>query len=354
MNRWIALAAASLLLAACSEREPTTTKTSARPAPELDTHLVEPMTLAEETRLDGILEAVHRSTVASEVSARVTELPFDVDDYVEKGEVIVRFRDADQQTQMATARASLQEANAQLTEARQAFERGRELFERELIAQAELDRLTSTLESARARVSAAEAGIRAAQENLERTVVRAPYSGIVEERHIELGETAAPGQPLLTGLSLEHLRAVVEVPQSLVGPLREHGEARVILPDGSSWPATQVRISPVASESTHTFRTRVTLPEGDHQVFPGTLVKVAFKRGELEQLRVPASAVVQRSEVTAVYVVHPDHHIELRQVRLGELTPDQERIILSGLEAGERVAIDPIAAGIALKERKAE
>lgn len=353
MNRWIVLTTV-WLLSACSENEPATVDTFDRSAPDLDTYLVEPVTVAEETRLDGVLEAVHRSTVSSEVSARVMELPFDVDDYVEKGEVIVRFRDADQQAQMATAQATLQEARAQLTEARQAYERGRELVERELIAQAELDRLTATFESAQARVSAAEAGVRAAQENLERTVVRAPYSGIVEERHIELGETAGVGQPLLTGLSLEHMRAVVEVPQSLVGPLREHGEARVIMPDGSSRVATQVSISPAASEGSHTFRTRVTLPEGDYQVFPGTLVKVAFKRGELEQLRVPASAVVQRSEVTGVYVVRPDHRIELRQVRLGELTPEQERTILSGLEAGERVALDPIAAGIALKERLAQ
>ncbi|WP_036188636.1 efflux RND transporter periplasmic adaptor subunit [Marinimicrobium agarilyticum] len=354
MNRWIALIAFPLLVSACSEGEPSRADSADRPAPELDTYSVVPTTVAEETRLDGVLEAVHRSTVSSEVSARVMELPFDVDDYVEKGEVIVRFRDAEQQARMATAQATLQEARAQLTEARQAYERGRELFERELIARAELDRLTATFESAQARVSAAEAGVRAAQENLERTVVRAPYSGIVEERHIELGETAGAGQPLLTGLSLEHLRAVVEVPQSLVGPLREHGEARVILPDGTSLAATDVRISPAASEGSHTFRTRVTLPEGDHQVFPGTLVKVAFKRGEQKQLQVPASAVVQRSEVTGLYVVHPDHRIELRQVRAGELTPEGQRVILSGLDAGERVALDPIAAGIALKERQAQ
>lgn len=352
MKRWIALIA--LFLAACSDTDSPSTPAPDRTDPGLDTHLVEPARVAEETHLDGVLEAVHRSTVSSEINARVMELPFDVDDYVEKGEVIVRFRDADQQAQMATAQATLQEARAQLTEARQAYQRGQELLERELIARAEFDRLTSTFESAQARAGAAEAGVRAAQENLERTVVRAPYSGIVEERHIELGETAGAGQPLLTGLSLEHLRAVVEVPQSLVGPLREHGEARVVLPDGTSLAATEVRISPAASEGSHTFRTRVTLPEGDHQVFPGTLVKVAFKRGEQELLRVPAPAVVQRSEVTGLYVVHPDHRIELRQVRAGELTPNGQRVILSGLAAGERVALDPIAAGIALKERQAQ
>jgi len=351
MKSWIALVFMLLFLPACSEPDTSHTPAPQRSAPVLETYPVKLTTVAEETRLDGVLEAVHRSTVSSEVSARVMELPFDVDDYVEKGQVIVRFRDAEQQAHMATAQANLQEARALLTEAQQSYQRGQTLFEQKLIAQADLDRLTSTYESAQARVNAADAGIRTAQENLERTLVRAPYSGIVEERHIELGETANPGQPLLTGLSLEHLRALVEVPQSLAGPLRTHGEARVLLPDNTSLKATKVRISPAASEGSHTFRTRVTLPEGDHQVFPGTLVTVAFKRAEQNLLLVPASAVVQRSEVTGIYVVHPDHRIELRQIRTGELTPQQQRAILSGLDAGEQVALDPIAAGIALKER---
>ena len=111
-------------------------------------------------------------------------------------------------------------------------------------------------------------------------MIRAPYSGIVVKRNVEVGETVTVGRALMTGLSLEHLRAVVEIPQQHIGPLRQHRKARVILPGGRSVPATELRIPPSADPDTHTFRVLVTLPEGDYGVFPGSLVKVAFVSGE--------------------------------------------------------------------------
>jgi RND family efflux transporter MFP subunit len=321
--------------------------------PELATLTAQLQTIDRETLLDGSLEAVNRSTVAAETNARVVELPFDVNDYVKKGEVIVRFRDTEQQEQVRSAEANLHEAKARLNEARQDYERISDIYARKLIAKAQMDSATATYASARARVSAAQAALNQANERLEHMIVRAPYSGIVEERHIQLGEMATIGTPLLTGLSLEQLRALVDVPQSLIGPLREHRQARMILPDGGQLVATDVRIPPAADPATHSFPVKVTLPEGDHGLFPGTLVKVAFKRGSEQALLLPPTAVVQRSEVTATYVVRPDNRIEFRQLRTGTARADGQRPVLAGLVAGERVALNPIAAGIALKQQSA-
>jgi RND family efflux transporter MFP subunit len=325
----------------------------ASPAQALASVSVELQTIDRETLLDGSLEAVNRSTVAAETNARVIELPFDVNDYVKKGDIIVRFRDTEQQEQVRSAEANLREAQARRNEARQDYERISDIYARKLIAKSQLDSATATYASARARASVAQAALNQANERLEHMLVRAPYSGIVEERHIQLGEMATLGTPLMTGLSLEHLRALVDVPQSLIGPLREHRQARVILPDGGQLVATEVRIPPAADPATHSFPVKVTLPEGDHGLFPGTLVKVAFKRGSEQALLLPPSAVVQRSEVTATYVVHPDHRIEFRQLRIGTARADGQLPVLAGLVAGERVALEPIAAGIALKQQSA-
>lgn len=311
-------------------------------------------TVAAEQVLDGVVEAVNRSTVSAQTSGRVVELPFDVDDYVEQGEVIVRLRDREQQARLERARANLEEAQARLAQAEAEFERIREVYEQGLVSSSEMDRARAEYESARARVEAARAALEEARQQVEHTVVRAPYAGIVVARHVEIGETATVGQPLMTGLSLEHLRVLVQVPQQHITALREHQAARVLLPGGGSLAAQALRIFPYADEGTHTFRVRVTLPEGQHGLYPGMLVKTAFISGSAERLLVPGAAVVHRSEVTAVYVRDADGRLHFRQVRTGTPRDDGRVPILAGLEAGETVITDPVAAALALKRRGAE
>jgi RND family efflux transporter MFP subunit len=272
-----------------------------------------------------------------------------VGDYVPKDAVIARLTDSEQRARVEAARGTLAEARARLTEARLNYDRTKDLQQRQLIARAELDRAAATLDSAEARLEAAQAALDEAEEQLGYTVIRAPYAGTVVERHVQMGETVTPGRTLLTGLSLEHLRVVVEVPQQHIGPLRVHERARVLF-NGSSVEASELRIPPKADVATHTFRVLVSLPEGDHGVFPGTLVKVAFVSGETERLLIPAGALVERGEVTGVYVV-ADDRVSLRYVRTGTPTADGDVPILSGLHDGDRVATDPIAAGIAYKSR---
>lgn len=305
--------------------------------------------VTEEQVLDGVVEAVNRSTVSAQTTGRIVELPFDVDDYVEQGEVIVRFRNNEQKARLEGARANLEEARARLSQAEAEYERIRRVFEQDLVSRSRMDQARAEYESARARVEAARAAVEQAREQFEHTIVRAPYSGIVVTRHVELGETATMGQPLMTGLSLEHLRVLVQVPQRHVRALRQHQSARVLLPEGGSVGAASLRIFPYADEGTHTFRVRVTLPEGQHGLYPGMLVKTAFVSGRVERLVVPGPAIVRRSEVTGVYVRDGDGRLHFRQVRTGSPLDDGRVPVLAGLEAGETVVTDPVAAAVALK-----
>jgi len=317
-------------------------------AETLPTTTAQAATVAQERSFDGIVEAVHKSTVSAQVSARIEELPFDVDDYVERGDVIVRFRSQAAAADLKQAEAASKEATARLRESKSNHGRIEQLFAQNRISKADMDRATADLQSAQARVDAAEGALNAAREQYENTVVRAPFSGIVETRHVEIGEMASIGTPLMTGLSLEHLRVVVDVPQSEISALRRDGEAHVDLPNGETLETRELRIFPYADPATHTFRVRLRLAEGQHGVYPGMWVKVRFKTGEQEALLVPESAVVQRSELTALYVLGEDGAPRLRQVRLGRQLEDGMRVIQAGLEAGETVVTDPDLARLAL------
>lgn len=297
---------------------------------------------------DGRIEAVNQATVSAQTSGRIAELPYDVNDFVDAGKVIMRFTDTEQRAALTRAQASLEEGVARYAQAEQEFERVSSMFENGTVSQARFDQSKANRDASQARLNAARSGVETAKEQLEYTVVRAPYAGIVAKRHVEIGELVSPGQALITGLSLQSLRVNVDVPQSMFHSVRTIGKAFVYVGD-ERIAGEEMTFFPVADTVANTFRVRVDLPEGSATLYPGMFVKVGFVVGETSRLLVPANAVVRRSELSAVYVV-TDDRVLLRQVRLGRRYGDSIEV-LAGLSEGESVATDPVSAGIFLKEQ---
>src|SRR5690606_3697124 len=263
--------------------------------------------------------------------------------------VIMRFTSVEQRAALRQAQASLEEAEARFDEAEREHERVAGMFRNETVSRARFEQAQANRDAAEARLEAARSAVATAEEQLAYTEGRAPYAGIVSARHVEVGELVSPGQALMSGLSLESLRVNVDVPQSMFEPIRDIGRAFAYA-DDERIPAESQTFFPVADPATNTFRVRVNLPDGSARLFPGMLVKVGFVVGETQRLLVPADAVVRRSELTAVYVVG-DERVMLRQVRIGrQYGADVE--VLARLDAGEEVALDPVAAGIHVKERQ--
>ncbi len=296
---------------------------------------------------DGRIEAVNQATVSAQTSGRIAELPFDVNDFVDAGAVVMRFTDTEQRAALTRAQAALEEARARLDEASQEFERVSNMFDNGTVSKARFDQAKANRDASQARLNAARSGVATANEQLEYTVVRAPYAGIVSKRHVQLGELVSPGQPLISGLSLQSLRVNVDVPQGMFHAVRTIGKAFVYV-DDARIAAESLTFFPVADAAANTFRVRVNLPDGAATLYPGMFVKVGFVVGETRRLLVPADAIVRRSELSGVYVVQGDA-VALRQVRLGRSYGDTVEV-LAGLDEGETVAVNPVAAGIWLKE----
>jgi len=339
--RLISLAAvAAALLSACGAE---TAAPVARAPVAFETLEVALETSPRERAWDGVVEAVNQATLSAQTAGRVLELPFDVNDYVEAGQVVVRFTDVEQVSARRRASAAMSAAQAAAAEAELSYRRTEELVAKQLLARATLDQARARRDAARAALESARAGISEAGEQVDYTVIKAPYSGILTERLVEVGESVRPGQALVSGLSLDRLRVNVEVPQSDIQAIREQGTAAVLLPDGRRIEASGLVIFPYADPKTHSFRIRVELPEAKTGLQPGMTVKTAFKTGEAQRILIPASALVSRSEVTAVYEVDPANRVGLRQVRVGHRVGDRIEI-LAGLSPGDRIAADPLAA----------
>ena len=185
-------------------------------------------------------------------------------------------------------------------------------------------------------------------------MIRAPYSGIVLERHIELGEIAAPGKPIMTGFSLENLRIITTVSQDDVAAIQKYRDAQIVVNQGTEalfLESKNITISQYADPKTHTFKVRIDLPSNTPNIYPGMHAKVAFVTGQQKRLLIPIKAVAYRSEVRAVYIVDEEDKISMRHVRLGDTNGDMVEV-LAGLEPGERIAMNPVDATIILKNQR--
>ena len=311
-------------------------------ASSLQSIVVQPERTPLERKLDGIIEAVNQGTVAAQTSGRVEAILYDVDDFVPAGAVIIRLRATEQRAGLLQAEAALREATAREAEAQTRYQRMADMYDRKVVPKATLDEVAANREAAVARLAAARAALQSAREGVAYTEVRAPYAGVVTKRLVQVGETVSPGTPLMSGISLQYLRVTVDIPQSIVEQVRRIKKGAVYV-EGRRIEASRVTVFPEAAAPSSTFRARLELPENATDLYPGMFVKVGFVTGEVDRMLVPARSLVERSEVTAVYVIGAGGRTTMRQVRVGDRFDDRVEI-LSGLAAGERVALDALAA----------
>jgi RND family efflux transporter MFP subunit len=326
--------------------------TAADAAAPLATATAEHREVPEVYSADGTVEAFRQSTVAAQISGRVVEIRFDVGDRVAKGEVIVRIDEREVSDALTASRAQLAQAQATLANAKAVYERTRGLFDQKFMSQAALDKAFADYRAAQAQLEAATAAASQAATVKSFATVTAPYSGVVAARHVELGETVLPGKPLMTGFDPQDLRVVADLPQHQVAKIGKNTSAVVEL--GSARErvtASSITVLPAADARTHTTRVRLALPRHVAGSYPGMYARVLFTMGASRRLVIPAAAVVRRTELTGAYIVSEQGEVRFRQIRLGETVGDDGIEVLAGLRAGEKAALDPVKAAMALRSQ---
>ncbi len=345
--------------------------------------------------LDGQVEAVNKSTVSAQTAGVISKLPYDVGDYAKKGSLIARISSQYQKSGLQQAKASVGEARAAISRAtaaivqaeasqrearsnyavaRAEFMRVKGLYGKRILTKSQYDQAEGGMKSALARLesskanavaakagknaaksglSAANAGLSKAGEQLGYTEVFAPYSGIVTERLVELGEVVSEGSPIMTGISLQELRVVTDVPQGLILKVRKYNSARIFTADDKiGFSASNLTIFPYADVLTNAFKVRASLDSAPKGLFPGVFVKIGFEVGKEQQLVVPVTSIAYRGELTGVYVINAEGMPRLRQLRIGRTTVNEMVRVLAGLDAGEIIATDPTHAAVYLKQKQ--
>ncbi|NNJ73089.1 MAG: efflux RND transporter periplasmic adaptor subunit, partial [Enterobacterales bacterium] len=229
--------------------------------------------VSRELKFTGTVEAVNQGTASSQTSGRVIATLVDVGDLVAKDDVILQLRDNQQRANLQTAEAGVRAAQAQFDSAQKENLRIQEIRKKELVSQSVADNALASRDAAKANLDAAKGRLKDSEEQLEFTRIRAPYSGIVLERHVEVGETVNPGTPLYTGMSLEFLRVLADVPQKDIDAIREYKQARIELKDSAvTIQGDALTFFGYADPQTSTFKVRAALPAGTAGLYPGMYV----------------------------------------------------------------------------------
>lgn len=309
-------------------------------------------------RIDGRLEAVRQSTLAAQVGGNVLALTVKAGDRVKAGQAIARIDERETAAGLAAADAGMAQADAALRAARLHRDRTRELQAQGFVSQAALDLAETQHSAASAALAQARAGRSQAALARGFATVVAPFDAVVLATHIEAGDLAAPGRPLVTLYVPGRLRAVVDLPASASAVARGASRVEVQLPavppaETGRWIAPVARTElPSTDAVSQTVEWRLELAAADSAgLRPGQAVAVRFDGAAAPGASagsrpvVPVAAVLRRGELTAVYAVQGDRFV-LRAVRLGAPQGRDGVEVLAGLQPGERVALDPVRAGL--------
>ena len=329
---------------------------AAVPAVSTTTHIVAYREMPDVISADGVVEAVRQSSLAAQIAGQIVELKVRSGDNVKAGQVLMRIDPRVAEQAVAGSQSQLAEAQAGFANAARGYERSKQLFTQKFISKAGLDQAELDYQAAEARVGALRANAGQASTTKTFTIITAPYAGVVAATLVEVGDMATPGRPLITLFNPAHMRVLATLPQSSLSNVKLQMPVQIELSAlKRSVTAKQATIVPLADNRTHTVKLRLELADtAVGGLLPGQFARAYFATGVTRRLVIPDGAVLRRSEVTAVYVytaVQVDNkrasaQPQLRQIRLGDVSADGYVEVLSGLRAGEVIALDPVKTGL--------
>lgn len=323
----------------------------------------------------GYVEARRQATVSSKVTGKVLQLLIEEGQRVQQGDVLARLDDSNAQAQvalataqLAAARASLDEIKVRLDDARRQLRRAQELAAQKLVSQAELDTaqanadsLAAQLTSARSNVTVAQKSLAVQQQQLDDTVVRAPFAGVITVKNAQEGEMISPlsagGDGTRTGIGtlvdMDSLEIEVDVNENFINRVLPQQPVTAKLNAYPDWeiPARVIAVIPTADRSKATVKVRIGFDESDPRILPDMGVRVSFleeaapaaaEQPVTKAVLVPASAVQNSGSGDVVYVVKGGK-LDQRSVTVNKLGASGAQIS-KGLRAGEIVAVGNLGA----------
>ena len=331
----------------------------------------------------GYVTARRAATVSSKITGKVTEVLVEEGMSVKEGQILARLDDTNVKASLHLARAqwesaqsALEEIRVRLKEAEQELQRQTDLARGKVATQADYDHASAAalaykarLEQQQADATVAERTVAIWQQQLEDTIIRAPFAGIVTSKNAQPGEMISPmssGGFTRTGIctivDMESLEIEIDVNESYINRVQPGQPVEAALDAYADWkiPCKVIAIIPTADRDKSTVKVRVGFDKLDPRILPEMAVKVAFREAAgaapaaaVRPVLVPKAAIRQQDGRDVVLVVQGGR-AERRAVTVTG-TSSNETAISAGLAAGERVVVEgpgDLTDGTIVKENK--
>jgi RND family efflux transporter MFP subunit len=331
----------------------------------------------------GYVTARRAATVSSKITGKVTEVLIEEGMKVQEGQVLARLDDTNvkaslelAQAQLVSARNALAETRVRIREADQELDRQSGLLKNNIATQADYDHaeaaalaLKARLDQQQADIIVAERQVATWQQQLEDTIIRSPFGGIVTSKNAQPGEMISPisagGGFTRTGIGtvvdMQSLEIEIDVNESYINRVEPNQAVEAILDAYPDWkiPCKVIAIIPTADRQKSTVKVRVGFDKLDPRILPEMSIKVGFRdaapAGALSghAVTVPKNAIHQQEGHDVVMVVR-ENRAERRAVTVGS-TVNDAATISAGLSDGEKVIVDwppGLADGSTVKEQK--
>ena len=266
-------------------------------------------------------------------------------DYVSRGSVLAQIRHQDLKNQLDQAAATLSQAQAQHVEATQDYERAKALYATQSLIKPDFDQAQARFDSTLAGVDQAQASVHQAQLALGDADLRAPFSGYILARNIELGNLAEPGTTTFTIADTSAVKISFGVPEYAIRHLRLGQQFSIHLQDDpKEYSGRVTSIAASADEKNRVFGIEVTVPNPKSYLKPGMIASLTVSGVQKAAApAVPLSAVVADPASPGHYAVFVAQEqgskwvAHLREVTLGET--HESDVAVGGVMPGEKIIV---------------
>lgn len=332
----------AMLLVGCSKKEETAKAGAGmgKGGGAVQTAEVTEGKLTEKMNLSGTLEALNCADVVAKSSGKVASLEVDVGSRVTVGQTLMTLEADDLAAAVQSAEANLENAQVTYDLAHSKYQRGKELRQAAAISQADFEEnYEGAFRKAAASLKSSQAALAQSQVRYKEAFIKAPLSGIVTARTINVGELAGSATPIFSISNLDQVVVLVNVNEQQVNKFVQGQRVAVKVSAVSPTPFTGAvtNIALAADSKTKAYPIKIQLANADHLLKPGMFAEVLWE-GQLEHvLLVPRTAVKNADGQNTVFLLE-NGVLKERQVILGS-ADDKNFSILSGLQKGEKVVV---------------